>query len=453
MMRSAIKPVLAMTLVAFLGACTTHPRGEREERSAVAEAGRPYVHPIETRDVPPLAANASAEQLVTYALLTNAGLEQKYWEWRAALEQVPQEGTQKANLMISFNSMISNGSTAAAMNTLGLGNDPMSNVVLPNKLETAARVALDEARAAGRRFDQARFDLRSKVLTAYANYALAAELSRLETSNRELLGLIARVTESRVGTGAAMQQDLLKAANEQALSGNELAVQAADLLERRAALNALLNRTPDAPLDVPKAFPAYQTLAQDDAEILKVAARQNPELQALALEITGKRGSIARAKQEYLPEFGVNVSTDLAGVTQSLMGSVMLPLLRYQAIDAGIRQATSNLRAAEAMRAQAGHDLAARVVADLALLRDLDRQIALYHDTILPRARQVVTSTQSTFATGRSTLLDLLDAQRSLIALERMVAEFQASRLKQVADLEAATAMPLAKPPAATTQP
>jgi outer membrane protein TolC len=335
------------------------------------------------------------------------------------------------------------------MNTLGLGNDPMSNFVLPNKFETAARVALDEARAAGRRFDQARFDLRAKVLTAYAEYALAAELTRLETSNGELLGLIAQVIESRVSTGAAMQQDLLRAENEKALSSNELGVRTAEFVRHRATLNALLNRSPDAPLAVPKAIPVDRPV-DDDASMLAAAARQNPELQALALEIAGRQGSIARAKQEYLPEFGVNVSTDLAGVTQSLMSSVMVPVLRYQAIDAGIRQAEANLRGAEAMRVQAGHDLTARVVADLVLLHDVDRQIALYQGTILPRAEQLVTTAQNAFSTGRSTLLELLDAERSLIVLRRMQAELQATRLKQVADLEAATATRLPAVPAAT---
>jgi outer membrane protein TolC len=449
-MQPTHKAVSTLVLAALLGACTTHPAGERLERAAVADAGRAYVHRIDDRDIPALPADAAPEQLVNYALMTNAGLEKKYWEWRAAVEAVPQEGTQKSNLMISFNSMISNGSTTAAMNALGLGNDPMSNFVLPNKLETAARVALDEARAAGRRFDQARFDLRAKVLTAYAEYALAAELARLETSNGELLGLIAQVTESRVSTGAAMQQDLLRAENEKALSSNELGVRTAEFVRHRATLNALLNRSPDAPLAVPKAIPADWPSVEDDASILAAAARQNPELQALALEIAGKQGSIARAKQEYLPEFGVNVSTDLAGVTQSLMSSVMVPVLRYQAIDAGIRQAEANLRGAEAMRVQAGHDLAARVVADLVLLHDVDRQIALYQGTILPRAEQLVTTAQNAFSTGRSTLLELLDAERSLIVLRRMQAEFQATRLKQVADLEAATATRIPEVPGAT---
>jgi outer membrane protein TolC len=439
------KCLLLCVLAGEIAACTVHPPGEQRERAAVEAAGRPYVRPIESRTPPVLAADATPEDLVTYALITNAGLEQKYWEWRSALEQVPQEGTQKTSLMVTFDSMITNGSTAAAMNTLGLGNDPMNNLVLPDKLATAARAALDRARAAGRRFDQAHFDLRARVLTAYADYALAGELLRLERSNRELLHLILQVTQSRLSTGAAMQQDLLKAANEEALSSNESQVLGARLAQDRAALNALLNRSPSAPLEPPKGFPAVASVAVDDAAVLAAAARENPELQALSLELAAGEGAVRRAKEEYLPEFGITASTDLAGATQSLMGSVMVPMLRYQAIDAGIRQAQANLRAAEAKRAQASHDLASRLVADLTLVHDIDRQMEVYERTILPRAEQAVTTSQSAFSTGRSTLLELLDAQRSLVGLRRMVAELKASRSKQAADIEAGLGMPLSK--------
>jgi outer membrane protein TolC len=46
-------------------------------------------------------------------------------------------------------------------------------------------------------------------------------------------------------------------------------------------------------------------------------------------------------------------------------------------------------------------------------------------------------------AGGGAGLLDLLDTQRALLALQRMRAELQITRLKQHADLEALSAHPL----------
>ena len=423
--------------------CTVHPPGEREERTLSDAAGKRYETPPTSRSLPSLPDDPTPDQLVTYALLSNAEVEQSYWQWRSALEQIPQEGTQKTNLMITYSTMISKGTTAASMNSLGAGSDPMNNIVLPDKLKTAATVALEQARAAGIRFDKARFELRNKVLSAYYEYVLTAELARLEQANIDLLDLIVRVTQSRLSASFSPQQDLLKTTNERDMSKNELAGKQSKLLLQRAALNALLNRAPDAPLNSPATLPNPRNVPGDGADLLILASRNNPELRALAREAAAKAQAIRRAKQEYWPDFSVNVSTDLAGVTQSLMGSVMLPVLRHEAIDAGIRQAQADLHANEAMRRQTAHDLSSRVLGDLAMLHDAQRQIELYETTIIPRANNIVSTMQRSYAVGQTPMLDLLDAQRSLIALRKMLAELKMMREKQIVDLEAVAALGL----------
>jgi outer membrane protein TolC len=96
----------------------------------------------------------------------------------------------------------------------------------------------------------------------------------------------------------------------------------------------------------------------------------------------------------------------------------------------------------EAVRRQTAHDLASRVIGDLAVLHDAERQIELYEKTLLPRAQNIVSAVQRTYAVGQSSMLDSLDAERSLIALRRMLAELKIVREKQIADLEAVAAMP-----------
>jgi outer membrane protein TolC len=50
-----------------------------------------------------------------------------------------------------------------------------------------------------------------------------------------------------------------------------------------------------------------------------------------------------------------------------------------------------------------------------------------------------VTVARSAYEAGQSSLLDVLEAQRSLLAIERLVANLRATREKRLADLEAAT--------------
>ncbi len=131
------------------------------------------------------------------------------------------------------------------------------------------------------------------------------------------------------------------------------------------------------------------------------------------------------------------------GITQSVLGQVTIPIFRYEALNAAIAQTEANLRISEAMRRQFANDLAAQVVGDITFIRDADRQLELFEQTILPRARQIVDIGRSSYEAGRSTLLDLLDSERSLIALQRLVANLQFSRDKRVADLEAIAATKL----------
>ncbi len=168
-----------------------------------------------------------------------------------------------------------------------------------------------------------------------------------------------------------------------------------------------------------------------------MAARKNPELAALAREIAGKEDGIALAKLQYLPDISISASTDLKGIAQSLLGMVTAPWLRHEAIDAAIAQAEANLRATEAMRRQTRDNIAAEVVMDIVAIRDAHRQLGLFERQILPRANQMITVARSAYESGHATLLDVLDSQRSLISIQRLVATLRVSREKRWDELEA----------------
>ncbi|HMB96420.1 MAG TPA: TolC family protein, partial [Tepidisphaeraceae bacterium] len=412
----SIRGLISFTLLIALTGCTVHPPGEREERIAVLESGKPF-----DKQIQPLPENPTPDQIVEYALLNNAELQQHYWEWRSAIEQIPQDATQTSTLNIAAGTSITNGHTSWGSSTVALANDPMTDIKWPEKLDAVAKQTLANAKAAGQRFIKAKYDLRNKVLSAYYDYALNAELIRLAQSNQQLLQTTATVTEARNRAGSSGQSDMLKASNEVDMSRNDIANMESQLPSQRAAINALLSRPPNAPLPLPSELPPLRSIAYDDGELLDLAAKQNPELLALADEIRGRNEGIRLAKLQYVPDFNLSVGTDLMGITQSVLGQATIPFFRYEAINAAIAQAEANLRVAEAMRRQAGNDLSAQVIADITIIRDAERQLDLFEHTILPRARQIVNISRSTYETGHASLLDVLDDQRSLIAIERLI--------------------------------
>ncbi len=444
---SSCRLLPALMLLTGSASCTVHPPGEREERAKAVQMGKPFEQRMEVRQIPPLPADPTPDQLVDYALLGNAALEQYYWEWRSAIEQIPQDATQSSSLNLAAGTSITHGRTGWGSSTLALSNDPMTDIKWPSKLDAAAKQALENARAAGQRFIQAKYDLRNKVLSAYYDYALNAELIRLEQGNQQLLRTTAMVIEARNRAGSAGQQDVLKASNEVDVSGNEIANMQSQLPSQRAAINALLSRTADAPLPVPTELPASRPVVYEDGDLVEMAAKRNPDLIGLADESRGRSEGIRLAELQYVPDFNLSVGTDLMGVTQALLGQATIPLLRYEALNAAIAQAEAKLRASEAMRRQTGNNLTAQVVADITIIRDAGRQLDLFDHTILPRAHQVVNVGRSAFESGHASLLDLLDDQRSLIGIERVVAKLRITQETHLVELESITTSDLTSPP------
>ncbi|MDB5326893.1 MAG: outer rane efflux protein [Phycisphaerales bacterium] len=435
MRKASIAPIAGwLAAVTLIGGCTVHPPGEQAERDTARGEGRPFEKRLVVR--PPLPSNPTLEQLVDYALLNNASLEESYWTWRAAIEQIPQDGTQTASVNLAAGAMINGGRSSWDSTTLALSNDPMTDIKTPSKLGAAARQALEDARAAGHRFFNAKYELRGKVLYAWYDYALDAELIRLEENNEQLLQTVASSTAARSRVGSGGQEVVLKAANELDLARNDLATLQAQLLSRRATINALLGMPPDTKLPIPATIPVKRAALPDDGQLIGMAAKANPELRALADQIRGRENGLALARLQYVPDFNLSIGTDLAGSVQSLLGQVTIPAFRHEAIDAAVEQAEAKLRAAEAARRESANALAARVIAAIVVLRDADRQLTLLQEQILPRIKQIVSIGRTSYVTGRSSLLDYLDEQRSLIAIERLVANLHAAREKALVDLE-----------------
>ena len=145
-------------------------------------------------------------------------------------------------------------------------------------------------------------------------------------------------------------------------------------------------------------------------------------------------------------------------MTANPSAQATIPILRYEALNAAIAQAEAKLRASEAMRRQVGNNLTAQVIADITIIRDAGRQLDLFDHTILPRARQVVNVARTAFETGdasetdAASLLNLLDDQRSLIAIERLAAKLRVTRETHLAELESITTSDLTSRPHTDTR-
>ncbi|HEV2294739.1 MAG TPA: TolC family protein [Tepidisphaeraceae bacterium] len=425
--------VLGLTVV--LSGCVLAPREAKHEAVEMRVAGAPYRQPFAERDLPEVPSKLRWEDVLRRALLANGDLESAYYDWAAAVHRIQQAGGYpNTPLSTSFSYMFSGGDMKAFdRTTVNVGPDAMENLAFPPKVYQAAKVALDEARAAGKRFVATKFDVQERVLTAWLQYALLAERIRIQRENVSLLKLISDTAVNRVQAGA-QQQDLIRAETEYRLADNELKNLEAQLPQQRATLNAMMAREPDAPLEPPDQIPPARPVPLDDAALLALAAETNPELAALGNLVRGRENALELAKLQYIPDF--NPFAGFTGTVSQMIGvGISIPTFLPE-VRGRVKEARADLRGMMAMYRQTRFDTAAQVVAALYALRNSERQAELFENQIIPAAERVLDLSRQGYAAGTGPFLDLVESQRTLLDVRLGLAEARATREELLADLE-----------------
>jgi len=208
----------------------------------------------------------------------------------------------------------------------------------------------------------------------------------------------------------------------------------AQALPLAARMNALLGRPAQAHVPLPETLPESHPPPLPDDRLLAIAAQMSPELAALAHESAGSEAALDLARQAWFPD--LNLSAGLTGGLSRMVGAMFMLPTQIEAIRARIEQARAELEALESVRAQYESDLAASFVLNLSLLRDAERQAALFEGMLLPRAIQAVDLAASAYASDRAAFPELLETRRAWLDLRLLAAEIRIQREKALAALE-----------------
>jgi outer membrane protein TolC len=414
--------------------CVLAPGAAKQEQAALARASASYAAPFRERQLPVIAAEPSWREVLERALYANGEVEAAYFEWAAAVHRIERAGAYpNTPLALDFGAAIRGGGKGFDRTSIGLGFDPMENLAFPTKVYQAAKVATDQAQAAGQRFVAVRLDVQRRVLAAWIDYALAAERLRVQREKAAWLGLLAETAAARVAAGES-RQDQVRAESDRRRAESEAATLAATLPQLRAQLNAMIAREPEAPLAPPAALEG-RPLPADDAALLALAAAHNPELAALAHEVRGRRDALELARLQYIPDFNPFVSTE--GAATQVVGMVISIPTLLREVGGAIRESRADLRALLARYRQARYDRAAAVVAALYVVRNSERQAALFDGPLRGAADDVAASARVGYASNTGSYAELVAAQEALLDLRLLAAEARAAREKAVGDLEA----------------
>ncbi|MHC5157439.1 MAG: TolC family protein [Planctomycetota bacterium] len=394
----------------------------------------------------------TVEDYLHIAAENNAGLKSSFHRWRMAAAQVPQAKALD-DPRFTYGYFIEEVETRTGPQKQRFSISQMFPWF--GKIEARTDTAAANAQAAYKRYEADKLKLFGKVKGAFYEYVYLYEAIDIARQNLELLKHFEQVAQARYRTAAAQHPDIIRAQIELALMEDNLTGLENMLLPVTSGLNALLNRDMTVPLDKPRRHSAA-LVDVDEAVIVGLIAERNPEIAALQKDIAAARSRIRLAQKRYAPDvtLGVDwIQTDDArmdGVWGSgrdpivAMVSVNIPLWT-DSYDAGKAQAQSAMRATRRNKEQMQLDLSAQAANVLYQIAETGRKATLYEGTLIPKAREMVDVSESSYRAGGVDFLNLIDAQRKLLTFEVTYQRILTDHFQAMAQLETLTggAVPL----------
>ncbi len=332
---------------------------------------------------------------------------------------------------------IHSGGLSQSKNLVGLSQ----TVPFPGKKSLDARIGGKEVSAAEWEFAQREADLVRTVTTTFYR-ALAAE-KKLAVSGElvELSRSTATAARKRVESGAASDQEQLRAEIELDRAQVESAAGRAELTEARKNLARLMGR------------------ASGDFEQLEGELRESIELPELAMEELLKRHprsrvasanrdraelELRRAKLEPWPDVTLGVAGGRAeGENETLMEfRVSLPLPIFDRAQGRKRETRALAEIARYDLTATEQELAEELSVLQARLQAASEQVAAYRERILPKAEESLRLVRGGFDAGKFGFLDLVDTQRTVAEARLAYLEKLLELNIAIADWEALAATP-----------
>ncbi len=316
----------------------------------------------------------------------------------------------------------------------------MQDFPFPGKLSLRSETALREAEAAYQEARERERDVVLRIRKGYYDYYAASREMEILREHVALLEEMEKAADARYRAGTAPQQDVLRTQVELVKLHNDVLFVSQRIDSARAALNALLNRPVQAPLGPPgEIVPREETFDAD--ALLARAKAERPELRAADLKVRASLVGLTLAERDAsLPDFFVGADyMQSPGMEDGWGAMVGINLPWFTGKHAAeVRKMKQTLRADEFGAAAAKNRVAFEVRDAARRVEAVRKSLTLFRGELLAKSAQGVEVSRAAYAVGQATLLDVLDAERSLrdvnLDYHRALAAYESA----VADLERA---------------
>lgn len=324
----------------------------------------------------------------------------------------------------------------------------------PGKLSAAGSLAEEEARIRELDYFIAVRDTVAAVKVTYVEFLYLRKALRIVEQNRELARQLAEKSAAIYAETKGERRDTvtlfdsLKAQSQLA----QLAYDTITLEELRqteaANLNRLVSRAPEAPLGMPLDL-KFRPLHATRDELFRLALDRRQELQAALHRIGAALEAQRLARLARVPDFAVGATysvigqpiapqpdggQDALGLTLGLSLPIWITKNR-----ARIAEAEHRLEASRYERQAEIDDLMARITKVFFRLRNAERLVRLYKESLIPQAEEAMEIAEQWRDVGRDTIGRYLEAQsvwlNFQLAYHRALADHEQAiaRLEQLA--------------------
>ncbi len=357
--------------------------------------------------------------LVQTVLERNPSLEVARQAWRGALARYPQAPGLEDPILGLGVAPLSFGSSKVD----GAGRIDLSQrLPFPGKRRMRGDAALAEAEAVGRDMASLRLQLATLASTLFDDYALAARTLEINQEHTTLLGEYQRIALSRYAAGEDSKQSVLQAemAVTRALFERSELESASRIVAEQ--INALLHRRVDLPLPPPPRSLAFPEDPAVPVEALVAQALDaHPELAAASARMQAAEARVDLAQQEFFPDFTLTGAYDRLWQESALAPFVGVQLnvpLQLGRRRAALDESRADFEGTRHRRLALEDDVRLAVQSASDRLAQARRAERLVRDRLLPAAGEQVEAARSSYSTGGSSFLVLIDALRELHEIE-----------------------------------
>lgn len=277
-----------------------------------------------------------------------------------------------------------------------------------------------------------RWNLASEARKAFARLVAARALldvaKAAEEDARSLRDLVAR----RADLGESRESDRIKATVEWLRQQRELAAARREADSSEAVVRLLAVE----PLARPLILKVEPSAAVERDAALAAMLAQNPRLLAARAEAERRRELGSLARRARIPDLDVTLfhNEEIDKRTNGFAVGVKVPLWNASRGEIARAEAAAAIAGAEAERVRI--DLSTDLESRIKELEVAAAQAALLDQEILPAAKRSVGLARFSFEEGETSLLDLLDAQRTHRDTQREAAEAHLALSVALADVQ-----------------